>query len=71
MTIFDRDVLIVLDDRADYGEDRFLGLGKLDLGAGGVVIVVAHTRRSGRIRIISARRANRKERKSYDAFIHG
>ena len=68
-TIFDGDVLTVVDNRVDYGEVRFLSLGSLDLEVGSIVIVAAHTDRGHKTRIISARRANRRERKQYDEFI--
>ncbi len=60
--IFDGFHLIREDDREHYGERRDVAIGLL----GGVaVIVVVHTEREGRIRLISARPANRKERKVY------
>lgn len=65
-TIFDGLVLTREDDRRDYGETRWLSMGLL---AGEMVIVVAHTKRHGRIRIISARPASRTERKIYDAAL--
>ena len=37
--LFDGVTVTVLDDRFDYGEDRFLTVGVLQ----GIVIVVAHT----------------------------
>ncbi len=40
-----------LDDREDYGEDRFILIGIVD----GTVLTVVYTERSDRIRIISAR----------------
>ena len=43
-------------------EERFLLLGASDQGR---LLVVAHTDRGGRIRIISARLATRRERRSY------
>ena len=49
------------DEREDYGEERFISTGQL----GTLVVVVVHTSRSGRIRLISARMANRKERQTY------
>lgn len=49
------------DCRWDYGEDRYISIGRVE----GAVIVVAHTERGGRSRIISARPASRKERKAY------
>ena len=69
ITIFDGDVLTEVDHRGDYGEDRFLSVGKMDSDIGRVVIVVAHTERVEKTRIISARRANRKERKRYNEFV--
>jgi uncharacterized DUF497 family protein len=49
------------DDRRHYGEDRFVATGDAD----GVILVVVHTEREGRVRIISARRATRHERQTY------
>ena len=60
--IFERPVLTWEDDRQDYGEDRYIGIGMIDEAA---VIVVAYTRRAGRVRLISARPASRKERQRY------
>lgn len=55
------------DERSDmYGELREITVGLLD---GVSVIVVVHTDRDGRIRIISARRALRHERKRYEAAL--
>jgi uncharacterized DUF497 family protein len=45
------------------GENRFLLIGKT---VGGYIVVVSHTDRGERIRIISARRANRHERANYE-----
>ena len=52
-----------LDDRADYGEDRFVLTGIAE----GVVLVVVYTERSGRSRLISARRATKREQDDYFA----
>ncbi|WP_349370650.1 BrnT family toxin [Salinarimonas sp.] len=49
------------DDRRDYGEDRFVAVGAVD----GVAISVVYTRRGDVCRIISARRASRRERVDY------
>ncbi|MEJ0075216.1 MAG: BrnT family toxin [Alphaproteobacteria bacterium] len=46
-----------LDDREDYGEDRFILSGMAD----GVVLIVVYTERNGRLRLISARRATKHE----------
>jgi uncharacterized DUF497 family protein len=44
-------------------EDRYLTFGQSDSGQ---LLVDSHTDREGRIRIISARRMTRRERKSYE-----
>ena len=64
--IFDGPTLDVVDDRQDYGETRIVSLGLLE---GVVVLSVAHTDREGRIRLISARKASRKERTIYHGAI--
>ena len=60
--IFEGSVLTWFDDRKDYGEDRYISVGKVESAA---LIVVAHTGRDDRIRLISARPASRKERQAY------
>ena len=62
-TVF-KDPLAVerLDDRRDYGEERFVVVG---MAAGEVVLFVAYTERQDRIRIISARRATQYEQDDY------
>lgn len=60
--IFDGIVWSRIDGRLDYGETRTISIGAVEQVA---IIVVAHTDRHGRIRIISARPANRKERRRY------
>ncbi len=51
-----------LDDREDYGEDRYVIIG---MAEGNVVLFVAFTEREDRIRIISARRATQDEQDDY------
>jgi uncharacterized DUF497 family protein len=51
------------DDREHYGEDRFTLTGIAD----GVVLTVVYTERDGRLRLISARRATRREQDDYFA----
>jgi len=51
------------DTRRDYGERRFVVVGELD----GDIISVVYTWRGGTRRLISARRATRRERKEYQA----
>ncbi len=64
--IFDGPVLTRLDDRREYGETRRISIGAL---SDAVVIVVAHTDRAEKIRIISARKANRNEREVYYEYL--
>jgi uncharacterized DUF497 family protein len=54
-------VLIEQDDSEDYGEARYLAIGLVE----GLLVTVAYTERSERIRIISARRANSHEQRAY------
>ena len=64
--IFDGEVLTRIDARKAYGEVRQVSIGKVD---GMMVLAVVHTDRNGGIRIISARFADRDERKSYEKEI--
>jgi uncharacterized protein len=50
-----------LDDRQDYGEERFVLLGR----AQGSLLYVAYTERMDAVRIISARRATKNEQETY------
>ena len=52
---------VAADDRVDYGERRYRITGRI----GGHVFVVVCTIRSARYRLISARRASRKEAEAY------
>ena len=61
--IFDGPTLDRLDDRFDYGEERYLSVG---VANGITLLTVCHTDRFGTIRLISARRATKIERKAYD-----
>lgn len=56
--------LTIFDPDHSKTEDRFLLLGRSTFGN---LIVVSHTDRSGTIRIISARNANRRERLQYES----
>lgn len=64
--MFDGEMLIELDDRFDYGEDRWFGIGFLGFG---IAVVVWTERRKNIIRIISARRANRHEQKRFEQYL--
>ena len=60
--IFDWYMLIDLDTREEYGEDRYIGIGILH----NMITVVVYTERQDEtIRLISARKANKHERKKY------
>jgi hypothetical protein len=50
-----------LDDRQDYGEERFVIIGMV----GGQLPYVAYAERNEVIRIISARRATKHEQEAY------
>ena len=64
--MFERPMLIELDDRFDYGEDRWFGIGFL---GNGVAVVIWTERQNDVIRIISARRANRYERQRFEQYL--
>ena len=59
---FDPDRLVQRDNRYDYGEKRYQLMGKID----GRVFVVVYTPRQRAIRIISARKANKREVRHYE-----
>ncbi|MFZ3341812.1 MAG: BrnT family toxin [Terriglobales bacterium] len=62
-TVFDDPFAIErLDDREDYGEERFVIIG---MGQRNILLFVAYTERDERIRIISARRATQYEQDDY------
>ncbi len=50
-----------LDDRAVYGEERIILLGR----AGGQILSVVYAERDERLRLISARRATKHEKDNY------
>jgi hypothetical protein len=59
--LFDGPTVTILDDRLDYGEDRFVTFGLLN----GIVLAIVHTETDTVIRIISARKATRYEERNY------
>jgi uncharacterized DUF497 family protein len=65
--LFDGATVEVVDSRQDYGETRINCLGEVEGVAGEVsrVYAVAYTWRGANRRIISARKANARERKTY------
>ncbi len=54
--------IAALDDRKDYGEERYFLIG----AANRALLFVAYAERGDRIRIISARRVTRHEQGIYD-----
>ncbi|MES2663704.1 MAG: BrnT family toxin [Pseudomonadota bacterium] len=64
--IFHHPTFSVIDDRQDYGEVREKSIGMIGTE---VVIAIIHTDRNGKVRLISARRANTEERKMYHGYI--
>lgn len=64
--IFEGPLVSWVDDRYEYGEVRHHSIGQV---GGVIMLAVIHTDRDGIIRIISARRANRAERKRYEEEI--
>lgn len=60
-------MLVQLDTRQDYGEDRWIGMGFIQ----GKMVVVVYTERdnSETIRIISLRKALKYERKRFEESI--
>ena len=62
-TKFAGPTLDAVDNRTDYGEVRTISFGMLD---GKLLLAVMHTERDGVICLISARRANRIERRRYE-----
>ena len=61
-TVFEDDLALTISDDAP-GEERFVTLG---LDAPGRHLVVVYTWREDRIRIISARKASKTERRRYE-----
>ena len=61
--VFNHPMLTRLDDRKDYGEDRWVGIGLMQNTV--AVVVYVEWIEEDRVRFISARPALRHERKSY------
>ncbi|MEH2318338.1 BrnT family toxin [Nostoc sp.] len=64
--IFDGIVFTSIDERYDYEEIREISIGSIQ---GVVIITAAHTDRNGKIRLISARKATPKERRTYYEYL--
>ncbi|CAI9404431.1 hypothetical protein ANOBCDAF_04618 [Pleomorphomonas sp. T1.2MG-36] len=59
--VFEGDTLTIEDDRFDYGEQRFITIGRL----AGRMMVIVWTPRGAARRIISLRKANDREQAAY------
>ena len=64
--MFDGPMLIERDDRMDYGEERWSGMGFLRHS---VAVVVWTERQNDIVRIISARKANQYERTRFTQYL--
>ena len=64
--IFLGPMLVALDEREEYGEDRWIGIGMLKTRT---VVVLYTEREENVIRIISLRKATSDEQKRYEEFI--
>ncbi|XCN73274.1 MAG: BrnT family toxin [Candidatus Electrothrix aestuarii] len=63
-TVFDDPLFItVLDEEHAVDEERYITLGLSETGR---LLLIAHTDRQGAIRIISARKATKRERRFYE-----
>ncbi len=60
--ILENPIITKIDDRIDYREKRWIGIGKLEQ----VIVVLVYTKRGNNKRIISIRKANKIERKIYN-----
>lgn len=64
--VFQLPMLVALDDRQDYGEDRWIGIDMLNTR---VVVVVFTERHEDTIRIISMMKATTYERIRYEQLL--
>ncbi|QQR81453.1 MAG: BrnT family toxin [Deltaproteobacteria bacterium] len=64
--MFDHPMLISPDIKNEYGEDRWIGIGQLRMI---VAVIILIERQKATIRIISARKATKQERKEYEKII--
>ncbi|OKH17121.1 BrnT family toxin [[Limnothrix rosea] IAM M-220] len=64
--VFKGRIFTTIDERYDYGEIREISIGTIQ---NVVIVTVAHTERNCKIRLISARKATPKERRSYYDYL--
>jgi uncharacterized DUF497 family protein len=61
--VFEYPMLVNLDNRKDYGEERWIGIGLMDTR---VVVILFAEPDEDTIRVISLRKATSNERKRYE-----
>jgi uncharacterized protein len=64
--VFDLPMVVELDERYDYGENRWIGTGMLN---GRIVVIVYAEPDEETIRIISLRKALSYEKKRYEQYL--
>ena len=64
--VFEEPMLVDLDNREDYGEERFIGLGFLH---NFVVVIIFTETKEDTIRVISLRKALKHERENFEQAI--
>lgn len=62
---FSGPMLVRHDARFDYGEERWIAIALLNI----VPVVIVYTTRGKKIRIISARKADRREREKFKTYL--
>jgi hypothetical protein len=62
--VFETPMMTGLDERKEYGEDRWIGIGLLDSSR--VVVIVFTEPEEDTIRVISFRKATTEERERYE-----
>jgi uncharacterized protein len=64
--VFDSPMVVDIDNRRDYGEDRWIGTGMLDRR---IIVVIFTEPDRETTRIISLRKALSHERRNYEQYI--
>jgi uncharacterized DUF497 family protein len=67
VSVFDGPTLERYDGREDYGEDRWVLVGRMQ--GSRIVVVVVYTERDDVTRLISARKAKTYEREIYESYL--
>ena len=62
--VFESPMMVSLDERKEYDEDRWIGIGQLDSNR--VVVIVFTEPEEDTIRVISFRKATTEERERYE-----